>query len=103
MRYLGTIASMDRRSFLQAATASTVFLSAQAPAAESTRITSSVMLWTLQGAFERKLEIAAQSGLESVELVAEHIHWTDAQIGDMKKLARSLDLGMDTIIAQAAW
>jgi len=62
-----------------------------------------VMLWTLQGAFERKLEIAAQSGLDSVELVAEHIHWTDAQIAEMKKLARSLHLGMDTIIATPDW
>jgi hydroxypyruvate isomerase len=90
---------MDRRSFLQAATAAAVCLNAQ----ESPRITSSLMLWTIQGAFERKLEIASQSGLESVELVAEHIHWTDLQIGDMKKLARSLHLGMDTIIATPDW
>ncbi len=66
-------------------------------------ITSSVMLWTLKGSFQQKLEVAAQSGVESVELVSEHVNWTDAQIRDMKKLAASLRLKMDTILAQNDW
>ena len=90
---------MDRRGFLLGTAAAAVCMKAQ----EAARITSSVMLWTLQGPFERKLEIAAQSGVDSVELVAEHIHWTDAQIGEMKKLARAMHLGMDTIIATPDW
>jgi hydroxypyruvate isomerase len=71
--------------------------------AEPHKITSSVMLWTLQGSFEQKLETASRAGLESVELVAEHIAWTDARIASMKKLARSLKLGMDTLIATPDW
>ncbi len=72
---------------------------AQTPAA----ITSSVMLWTLKGPFEQRLEVASQAGVDSVELVSEHINWTDAQIRDMKKLAASLHLKMDTILAQSDW
>jgi hydroxypyruvate isomerase len=92
---------MRRRSFLQAGAAA--LSAAGGAAAASPKITSSVMLWTLQGSFEQKLEVAARAGLESVELVAEHIAWTDAQIASMKKLARSLKLGMDTLIATPDW
>ena len=34
----------------------------------------------IKGTFEEKLQIAAKSGIESVELVAEHVNWTDAEI-----------------------
>jgi hydroxypyruvate isomerase len=61
------------------------------------------MIWTLKGPFEQRLEVASQAGVESVELVSEHINWTDAQIRDMKKLATSLHLKMDTILAQSDW
>lgn len=61
------------------------------------------MIWTLKGPFEQRLEVAARAGVESVELVSEHIDWTDAQIRDMKKLAASLNLKMDTILAQSDW
>lgn len=64
---------------------------------------SSVMLWTLQGSFEEKIEIAAEAGLQSVELVAEHIKWSGAQLAEMKKLVRSFNLGMDTILGQPDW
>ncbi len=74
-------------------------LTAQNPSA----IKSSVMLWTLKGTFEQKLEIAARAGLDSVELVDEHIGWTEAQFASTKKLARSFNLGMDTIIATPDW
>jgi hydroxypyruvate isomerase len=103
--------SLPRRDFLAATALGTVALSrtasAQAPAAQppvrKAKITSSVMLWTLKGTFEEKLEIAAKAGLQSVELVSEHIKWTDAQVRDMKKLAESFRLGMDTIIGQPDW
>jgi len=67
------------------------------------KVTSSVMLWTLKGSFEEKLLIVAKAGLQSVELVAEHILWTDAEVARMKKAAASFGLGMDTIIATPDW
>jgi hydroxypyruvate isomerase len=67
------------------------------------QVTSSVMLWTLKGSFEDKLETAAKAGLQSVELVGEYSAWTDADIERVKKLARSLRLGMDTISATPNW
>lgn len=67
------------------------------------QVTSSVMLWTLKGSFEDKLETAAKAGLQSVELVGEYSAWTDADIDRVKKLARSLRLGMDTISATPNW
>jgi len=65
--------------------------------------TSSVMLWTLKGSFEEKLEVAAKAGLQSVELVGEHRQWTDADVDRLKKLARSLKIGMDTISSTPNW
>lgn len=61
------------------------------------------MLWTLKGSFEEKMEIAAKAGLQSVELVGEHLKWTGADIDRAKKLARSLHLGMDTISSTPNW
>jgi hydroxypyruvate isomerase len=92
---------MDRRDFLTSAGA--MMLAQAVEAQPAPAITSSVMLWTLKGSFQQKLEVAAQSGVESVELVSEHVNWTDAQIRDMKKLAASLRLKMDTILAQNDW
>jgi hydroxypyruvate isomerase len=91
---------MERRAFLKSTGAAAL---AQALPAQSSAITSSVMIWTLQGPFEKRLEVASQAGVESVELVSEHVEWTDAQIRDMKKLAASLHLKMDTILAQSDW
>ena len=90
---------MDRRIFLQSA-AVTPLAQAQRPAVS---FQTSVMLWTLKGPFEKKLEIAAAAGLQSVELVDEHLNWTEAQRAEKKKLARSLNLGMDTLIATPRW
>ena len=92
---------MERRTFLQAGT--TAAMLASRTKAETSRITSSVMLWTLKGAFEQKLEVAARAGVQSVELVDEHVQWSDRKIDEMKKLASSLHLGMDTIIATPSW
>jgi hydroxypyruvate isomerase len=91
---------MERRVFLKSTGAAAL---AQALPAQTSAITSSVMIWTLQGPFEKRLEVASQAGVESVELVSEHVEWTDAQIRDMKKLAASLHLKMDTILAQSDW
>src|SRR5271157_4633774 len=93
---------MDRRQFLHAGSAATALFAAPAPA-QTPPNRSSVMLWTLKGAFDQKLEIAARAGLESVELVDEHLTWSDAQIAEKKRLARSLHLAMDTLIAQPSW
>lgn len=95
---------MERRNVLKAGAAA---LAAQLPAQQAAPakadITSSVMLWTLKGSFEEKLEAAARAGIQSVELVAEHVNWTDADIARVRKLAASLKLGMDTIIATPDW
>jgi len=61
------------------------------------------MLWTLKGSFDEKLEIAAKAGLQSVELVAEYVHWADTDTERVKKQARSFRMGMDTIIATPDW
>ena len=53
---------------------------AQTPLPPKAKITSSVMLWTLKGSFEERVEIAARAGMQSVELVAEYADWTDADV-----------------------
>lgn len=92
---------MERRSFLQSGMAAALLASQAKP--QTPKFTSSVMLWTLKGSFEQKLEVAAKAGVQSVELVDEHAKWNDQKIDEMKKLARSLHLGMDTIIATPSW
>lgn len=61
------------------------------------------MLWTLKGTFEERMEAAARAGLQSVEFVGEHYDWTDADIDRVKKLARSLKLGIDTLSSVPRW
>ncbi|MCW5982928.1 MAG: TIM barrel protein [Bryobacteraceae bacterium] len=90
---------MERRAFLTSGVAAAVY--AQAP--PKADITSSLMLWTVKGSFEQKLEIAARAGLQSVELVGEHTGWTDADIDRVKKQARSFRLGIDTLSATPNW
>jgi hydroxypyruvate isomerase len=94
---------MNRRSFVKAGLASAALAQVATPQPKKPAITTSVMLWTLKGTFEEKLQIAARSGIESVELVAEHVNWTDAEIRSMKELANSFELAMDTIIATPDW
>jgi sugar phosphate isomerase/epimerase len=76
---------------------------AQQPPPPKATITSSVMLWTLKGSFEEKLEMAARSGVQSVEMVGEYADWTDADITRVKRLAQSLHLAMDVLIATPNW
>jgi len=73
------------------------------PPPPKAKITSSVMLWTLKGSFEEKVEAAARAGLQSVELVAEHVNWTDDDIARAMKHCRSFKMGMDTLIATPDW
>jgi len=75
----------------------------QQPSPPKAKITSSVMLWTLKGSFEEKLETAARSGVQSVEMVGEYANWTDADIARIKKLTHSFRLGMDALIATPDW
>lgn len=98
------LAGMERREFLTAALAgASVNAQAPPPAPPKAKITSSVMLWTLKGSFEEKVESAAKAGLQSVELVAEYVNWSDADIARVLKLCRSFRLGMDTLIATPDW
>jgi hydroxypyruvate isomerase len=84
-------------------------LRAQAPQNEGmplpakAKMTSSVMLWTLQGTFEERVQAAARAGMQSVELVGEYVGWTDADIARQKKFVRSFGMGMDTLIATPDW
>jgi hydroxypyruvate isomerase len=93
---------LTRRTVLQTALGASL-ANAQSALPKRAKITSSVMLWTLKGSFEERVEIAAKAGLQSVELVAEHVNWTDAEVPAKKKFVRSFDLGMDTIIATPDW
>ena len=97
---------MDRRELLKSGAvlaAGAIATRAQQPLPPKAKIASSVMLWTLKGSFEEKLEIAARSGVQSVELVGEYADWTDADIARVKKLTRSFRLGMDVLIATPDW
>ncbi len=80
-----------------------VAVSLQAPLAappKKAKITSSVMLWCLKGTPEERLEIAARAGIQSVELVGEHL---TMDLATFQKRARSLRLGIDTISSTPNW
>lgn len=64
------------------------------------KITSSVMLWCLKGTPEERLEIVARAGIQSVELVGEHL---TMDVAAFQKRARSLRLGIDTISSTPNW
>ena len=75
----------------------------QSSAPPKAKIASSVMLWTLKGSFEEKLETAARAGLQSVELIGEYAQWSDADIARVKKTAGSFGLGIDTLLGSPDW
>ncbi|MGA2133482.1 MAG: TIM barrel protein [Bryobacteraceae bacterium] len=97
---------MYRREVLKAGAvlaAGAALARSQSAPAPKARITSSVMLWTLKGSFEEKLEIAARAGLQSVELIGEYAQWSDADIARVKKTAASFGLGMDALLGSPDW
>ena len=87
---------MQRRNFLAAGAAALVqgggASTASSSAVSSPRFMTSVMLWTLKGSFDQKLEAASRAGLQSVELVGEHVQWSDAEIENVKKRVASAGL-----------
>jgi len=78
-------------------------LASPVPPPKKARITSSVMLWTLKGAFDEKLATAADAGIQSVELVNEHEDWSDADAAKYKRLVTSYGMHIDTIFASRDW
>lgn len=97
---------MRRRDFVRAvstAVAVTGAAAAQSAPPKKARITSSVMLWTLKGTTEERIATAAKAGIQSIELVSEHVPWTEADTARYKKLVRSYGMGFDTILAQPDW
>ena len=98
---------MERRHFLGVIAAGVVSgQTAQPPRATpaaKAKITSSVMLWTLRGALEARIEAAARAGLQSVELVGEYAGWSDADVRRVLKLVRSFHMGIDALIATPDW
>ena len=97
---------MRRRDFLRTSGCGAALAgaaAAQSKPPKKAKITSSVMLWTLRGSTEERLETAAKAGMQSVELVAEHVPWTETEGARYVKLARSFGMGIDTIIAQPDW
>lgn len=93
-------ASMERRAFLTGGAAAAAAGLAQG---QQKKIQSSLMLWTIKGTIEQKLEIAAGAGMDSVEFVGEHSNWTDSEIEQIKRLTRSMKLGMDALSAMPNW
>ncbi len=69
----------------------------------NTMITPSVMLWTLQGAFEEKLGMAAEAGIRSVGLVTEHRSWSDRDVDKHTELAHSHGVAFDTVVGNYDW
>ncbi len=92
-----------RRRDLFVASAAAALAEAAQPAPEKAPITSSLMLWTLKGSFEEKLEIAAKAGIQSVQLVGEHTAWSDADIERVKKTLRSFRLAIDALSSVPNW
>ncbi len=61
------------------------------------------MLWSLKGSFEERLATVARAGIQSVELVTEHLSWSDVEASRRKELARSYGLTIDALAAQKEW
>lgn len=93
---------MRRRDLFALGAAAPLAQAAQ-QAPEKSPITSSLMLWTVKGSFEEKLEIAAKAGIQSVQLVGEHTAWSDADIERVKKTLRSFRLAIDALSSVPNW
>ncbi|MBV9612108.1 MAG: TIM barrel protein [Acidobacteriaceae bacterium] len=73
------------------------------PPPKKAKVTSSVMLWTLKGTLDEKFAKAARAGMQSVELVSEHLGWSDDDCKRYKDLAQSYNLGIDTLVGNHNW
>lgn len=93
---------MRRRDLFALGAAAPLAQAAQ-QAPEKAPITSSLMLWTVKGSFEEKLEIAAKAGIQSVQLVGEHTAWSDADIERVRKTLRSFRLAIDALSSVPNW
>src|SRR4051794_38450442 len=67
------------------------------------RITSSVMLWTLRGTFEERVQIAARAGMQSIELVTEYSGWSEADLAHTRRIIQSFGLTIDALLATPDW
>lgn len=63
----------------------------------------SVMLWTLKGPIEKRLEQAAAAGCDSVGLNGEHLAWSDARIALVLGLASALRLRIESLCCTPNW
>jgi len=89
----------NRREFLQLAAAAP----ALAAAPSSASIQLSVMLWTLKGSFDERLEAAAKAGISSAQLVNEWVPWNGTEIDRINTLRRSLGISIDALLGQENW
>ena len=93
---------MLRRDFLQTGAAG-AGAACRPPPPPKAKITSSVMLWTLKGTFEEKLEMAARGGI-SIGGTGRRTRRLDRRrLARAMKQRRSFKLGMDTLIATPDW
>jgi hydroxypyruvate isomerase len=90
---------MNRRRFLQLAPA--VSLGRVAAAAPPFQL--SVMLWTLKGSLDQRLEATAQAGIPSVQFVAEYVPWDEGEYRRVAQKLRSLKVGVDALLGQPDW
>jgi len=93
---------MHRRAFLGIGAAAIARAQVQAPPMPpppKAKITSSVMLWTLEGSFERKVLTAAEAGLQNVGLRDEYTRWDDAALLRAKRYMESFGLVGETLLA----
>ncbi len=73
------------------------------PPPKGARVTSSLMLWTIKGSFEHQVAVAAEAGVQSLELVTEHLGWSEAEAKRYRTLAQSYGLGFDALLASKDW
>lgn len=83
------------------ASAAVPLLAAAPKAGSSIRL--SLMLWTIKGSFDERLEAAAKAGIPSVQLVNEWVGWNDAEINRINALRKKLGVGVDAMLGQENW
>ena len=91
----------SRRRFLKVAAVAPVASAAQVTPVAKVQL--SVMLWTLKGSLDERLEATAKSGIPSVQLVTEWTPWDDAEHRRVGRLLQSLKLGVDALLGQPDW